>query len=142
RLSPLATAPSETYFTTLRLTLQAAGAAKRVSIAADRHEKPESTLRRLRRSWSGRRDSNPRPSPWQGDVLPLNYFRSTQFVLCHGPLTVSTSWSRILLVRTLRQKPSGPSADLDKVTKHKGERTWCPLPCARSSRSRRVTPPR
>ena len=25
--------------------------------------------------WSGRRDSNPRPSPWQGDVLPLNYFR-------------------------------------------------------------------
>ena len=27
--------------------------------------------------WSGRRDSNPRPPPWQGDVLPLNYFRST-----------------------------------------------------------------
>ena len=24
---------------------------------------------------SGRRDSNPRPPPWQGDVLPLNYFR-------------------------------------------------------------------
>ena len=24
---------------------------------------------------SGRRGSNPRPSPWQGDVLPLNYFR-------------------------------------------------------------------
>ena len=26
-------------------------------------------------NWSGRRDSNPRPPPWQGDVLPLNYFR-------------------------------------------------------------------
>ena len=26
--------------------------------------------------WSGRRDSNPRPSPWQGDALPLRYFRS------------------------------------------------------------------
>ena len=26
-------------------------------------------------SESGRRDSNPRPPPWQGDVLPLNYFR-------------------------------------------------------------------
>ncbi len=26
--------------------------------------------------WSGRRDSNPRPPPWQGGVLPLNYFRS------------------------------------------------------------------
>ena len=25
---------------------------------------------------SGRRDSNPRPPPWQGGVLPLNYFRS------------------------------------------------------------------
>ena len=24
---------------------------------------------------SERRDSNPRPPPWQGDVLPLNYFR-------------------------------------------------------------------
>ena len=28
-----------------------------------------------RRHRSGRRDSNPRPPPWQGDVLPLNYFR-------------------------------------------------------------------
>ena len=28
-------------------------------------------------AWSGRRDSNPRPSPWQGDALPLSYFRGT-----------------------------------------------------------------
>ncbi len=27
---------------------------------------------------SGRRDSNSRPPPWQGDVLPLNYFRIFQ----------------------------------------------------------------
>ena len=27
-------------------------------------------------SWSGRWDSNPRPSPWQGDALPLSHFRS------------------------------------------------------------------
>jgi hypothetical protein len=26
---------------------------------------------------SGRWDSNPRPSPWQGDVLPLNYTRES-----------------------------------------------------------------
>ena len=26
--------------------------------------------------WSGRRDSNPRPSPWQGDALPLSHFRN------------------------------------------------------------------
>src|SRR5262245_53154359 len=25
-----------------------------------------------RQKWSGRRDSNPRPPPWQGGVLPLN----------------------------------------------------------------------
>src|SRR3954451_10888719 len=26
-------------------------------------------------SWSGRRDSNPRPQPWQGCALPLSYAR-------------------------------------------------------------------
>ena len=25
--------------------------------------------------WSGKRDSNPRHSPWQGDALPLSYSR-------------------------------------------------------------------
>ncbi len=28
-----------------------------------------------RPSWSGRRDSNPRPPPWQGGALPLSHFR-------------------------------------------------------------------
>ncbi len=28
-----------------------------------------------RRIWSGRRDSNPRHSPWQGDALPLSHSR-------------------------------------------------------------------
>ncbi len=27
------------------------------------------------KNWSGRRGSNSRPPPWQGGVLPLNYFR-------------------------------------------------------------------
>ncbi|EGE57262.1 hypothetical protein RHECNPAF_4460032 [Rhizobium etli CNPAF512] len=27
-------------------------------------------------NWSGRRDSNPRPQPWQGCALPLSYTRS------------------------------------------------------------------
>ncbi len=26
-------------------------------------------------SWSGKRDLNPRPPPWQGDALPLSYSR-------------------------------------------------------------------
>ena len=28
------------------------------------------------RPWSGRRDSNPRPPPWQGGALPLSHFRT------------------------------------------------------------------
>ena len=31
--------------------------------------------------WSGRRDLNSRPSPWQGDALPLSYSRSTCLIL-------------------------------------------------------------
>ena len=27
------------------------------------------------KTWSGKRDSNPRPPPWQGGALPLSYFR-------------------------------------------------------------------
>ena len=30
---------------------------------------------RNNKKWSGRRDSNSRPSPWQGDALPLSHFR-------------------------------------------------------------------
>ena len=30
------------------------------------------------RPWSGRRDSNPRPPPWQGGALPLSHFRMRQ----------------------------------------------------------------
>src|ERR1700757_2745954 len=30
---------------------------------------------RIRGTWSGRRDSNPRPRPWQGRALPLSYTR-------------------------------------------------------------------
>ena len=37
--------------------------------------------------WSGRRGLNPRPSPWQGDALPLSHFRSAAPVWCwcRGP---------------------------------------------------------
>ena len=31
---------------------------------------------RLGGDWSGRRDSNPRPQPWQGCALPLSYART------------------------------------------------------------------
>jgi hypothetical protein len=32
------------------------------------------------RGWSGRRDLNPRPSPWQGDALPLSYSREREAI--------------------------------------------------------------
>ena len=32
----------------------------------------------LKSLWSGKGDSNSRPSPWQGDALPLSYSRSTR----------------------------------------------------------------
>jgi hypothetical protein len=39
--------------------------------------------------WSGRRDSNSRPSPWQGDALPLSYFRDDCGVLNRvGPFSL------------------------------------------------------
>ena len=33
--------------------------------------------------WSGKRDSNSRPSPWQGDALPLSYFRTLCVLFKH-----------------------------------------------------------
>ena len=39
--------------------------------------------------WSGRRDLNSRPSPWQGDALPLSYSRFGAF----GILAIQTSLS-------------------------------------------------
>ena len=36
---------------------------------------------RISNRWSGRRDLNPRPPPWQGGALPLSYFRSFIFFL-------------------------------------------------------------
>ncbi len=38
-------------------------------------ESRSSAMRYCKYLWSGRRDSNPRPSPWQGDALPLSHFR-------------------------------------------------------------------
>jgi hypothetical protein len=37
---------------------------------------PRTTLKHRCGDWSGRRDLNPRPSPWQGDALPLSYSRN------------------------------------------------------------------
>jgi hypothetical protein len=47
----------------------------------DRHTRGD------RADWSGRRDSNPRPQPWQGCALPLSYTRIlTGSGSCRPPL--------------------------------------------------------
>src|SRR5579859_7162396 len=42
-------------------------------------------------NWSGRRDSNPRPQPWQGCALPLSYARSGVRRGCTPPVEGATS---------------------------------------------------
>ena len=44
-------------------------------------------LRQIKKFWSGRRDSNPRPRPWQGRALPLSYTRIREFGGDHSPTT-------------------------------------------------------
>ena len=39
------------------------------------HPHPTDTIVKPKTKWSGRRDSNSRPSPWQGDALPLSHSR-------------------------------------------------------------------
>gem|GEM_PF-5973181 len=47
---------------------------------------PAGVTRRPRRvRWSGRRDSNSRPSPWQGDALPLSHSRAPSVPALPGP---------------------------------------------------------
>ena len=43
--------------------------------ATNRPEGPLEVIDFLKKNWSGRRDSNPRPQPWQGCALPLSYTR-------------------------------------------------------------------
>ena len=81
---------------------------------------------RLVKSWSGQRDSNPRPSPWQGDALPaepcphigsrleatprfelgVKALQASALPLGH----VAIPW-RLSLQRPVKQEPDRPSDD-------------------------------
>src|SRR4051812_31583956 len=61
----------------------------------------------LEPNWSGRRDSNPRPRPWQGRALPLSYTRirlataaADRAHLCQKPTVNAT------LLRTVKIRPA------------------------------------
>src|SRR5262249_2781734 len=65
------------------------------------------TIRRCFGKWSGRRDSNPRPRPWQGRALPLSYTRIRRVVGRNG-----------------RQAPSYAKRRVALQLMHKGEGEW------------------
>src|SRR5216683_3864743 len=63
--------------------------------------------------WSGRRDSNPRPQPWQGCALPLSYTRIQK----HGGFAVARlicqkarSFATAMVVGVTRRQ----AAEIDK----------------------------
>ena len=52
---------------------------------------------------SGRWDSNPRPSPWQGDVLPLNHARKSVIVLAESAESQNRTDDTAIFSRVLYQ---------------------------------------
>ena len=69
--------PAHKGFADLSLTTWVPRHGLPASKASDR-PKPHVAQRELEpgiAEWSGRRDLNSRPSPWQGDALPLSYSR-------------------------------------------------------------------
>src|SRR5580692_7830340 len=70
--------PTHKGFADLSLTtwVPRLGRAAVLGLAPDHRSQPGW---RRRADWSGRRDLNSRPSPWQGDALPLSYSRLLQY---------------------------------------------------------------
>ena len=52
---------------------------------------------------SERRDLNPRPSPWQGDALPLSYFRVREANVRKTLISQHCIISKIALLFILKQ---------------------------------------
>ena len=53
--------------------------------------------------WSGKRDSNPRHSPWQGDALPLSYSRIIMIPRCAGGNNRARTCDPLLVRQMLSQ---------------------------------------
>ena len=50
------------------------------------------------KKWSGKRDSNSRPSPWQGDALPAELFPQFLIQLNFTSLTCIVNSKKLILV--------------------------------------------
>ena len=69
--------PAHKGFADLSLTTWVPRLGRAVFVEIAPHRLSQSGGRRGA-TWSGRRDLNSRPSPWQGDALPLSYSRLLQ----------------------------------------------------------------
>ena len=63
----------------------------------------ENKKQRGNRVWSGKRDSNPRHSPWQGDALPLSYSRIFMIPRCIGGNNRARTCDPLLVRQMLSQ---------------------------------------
>jgi hypothetical protein len=96
-----------------------------VTIRRSSAETPGQLVLRPAASWSGRRDSNPRPPPWQGGALPLSHVRAT--TQASGPrlalqppvrtpysgrisVVIGSRWNRSRLHRVLFREDYPPTA--------------------------------
>jgi hypothetical protein len=75
--------------------------------------------------WSGRRDSNPRPRPWQGRALPLSYTRIREFGGDFAPTTgrAMPNAARECNSRREGRKMAGWAAETGSATRN--GRKWC-----------------
>ena len=83
------------------------------------------------RSWSGKRDSNPRPSAWKADALPLSYSRSshcrtTRLVEGEGfePSKASPADLQSAPFGRSGTPPKGLALDLDPARPGLEEESW------------------
>ncbi|CCD03582.1 protein of unknown function (plasmid) [Azospirillum baldaniorum] len=67
------------------------------------------------RNWSGRRDSNPRPQPWQGCALPLSYARNVARVTGLEPAASGVTGRRSNQLSYTRNM--APDAGLEPATR-------------------------
>ena len=99
--------------------------------SSDRNNKKAAELSTAVISWSGQRDSNPRPSPWQGDALPAEPCPHVWFSKVGGDARIRTggegfaglcltTWPRrhpgVLSYKELVSYPTSSSKTMERTT--------------------------
>ena len=89
----------------------------------------EEGARNLLKDWSGKGELNPRPSPWQGDALPLSYSRSFDGLVFDSSLTLISCQATIRLAQSLdpNWRELQPSLSCPLITFSKVRSRYCRL---------------